>query len=232
MKIVELYNKGKNYENEEKLCDIILYFESYHKVFQTLIELLRKGEKYFNNICEQMIEQLPNIKFEPFNKTEYTTIVNMVIYKSFECIIKCILENVVNFQKDDDGQIFYSMIEYLNDCSNRIMQLNFEFTLYLREIYSLLCFLKVHDSLLKNGNLKENIIKEYFSILNQECGNLYEENVNEGNNLLNREFEYLREKVRPEHFPELMINIFSYRIKQFKLPEYREKMLELIINNI
>ena len=82
------------------------------------------------------------------------------------------------------------------------------------------------------GKIKENIIKEYFSILNQECGNLYEENVNEGNNLLNREFEYLREKVRPEHFPELMINIFSYRIKQFKLPEYREKMLELIINNI
>ena len=231
MKIMELYNKGKKYENEEKLCDIILYFESYRKVFQTFIELLRKGEIYFNNICEQMIEQLPNIKFEPFYITQYTTIVNMVIYKTFECIIKCILENIVNFQKDDDGQIFYSMIEYLNDCSNRIMQLNFEYTLYLRELYSLLCFLKVHDSLLKNGNLKENIIKEYFSILNQECRNLYEGNVNEGNNLLKREFEYLRGKVKPEHFPDLMINIFSYRIKQFKLVEYREKMLELIINN-
>ena len=44
-------------------------------------------------------------------------------------------------------------------------------------------------------------------------------------------FEFLKEKVRPEHFPDLMITIFSYRIKQFKLKEYIEKMLELIINN-
>ena len=231
MKIMELYIKGKNYENEEKLCEILLYFEGYYKVFQTFIELLRKGENYFNNICEEMIEKLPDIKFEPFNKNQYTTIVNMIIYITFECFIKCILENVAKFQKDDDGQIFYSMIEYLNDCSNRIMQLNYEYTLYLRELYSLLCFLKVHDCLVKNGNLKENIIKGYFTILNQECTNLYEGNYNEGNNLLNREFEFLKEKVRPEHFPDLMITIFSYRIKQFKLEEYREKMLELIINN-
>ena len=114
----------------------------------------------------------------------------MVIYITFECFIKCILENVAKFQKDDDGQIFYSMIEYLNDCSNRIMQLNYEYTLYLRELYSLLCFLKVHDCLVKNENLKENIIKGYFIILNQECTNLYEGNYNEGNNLLKREFEF------------------------------------------
>ena len=72
------------------------------------------------------------------------------------------------------------MIEYLNDCSNRIMQLNYEYTLYLRELYSLLCFLKVHDCLVKNGNLKENIIKGYFTILNQECANLYEEIIMKG----------------------------------------------------
>ena len=162
MKIMELYIKGKNYENEEKLCDIILYFESYHKVFQTFIELLRKGETYFNNICEQIIEKLPDIKFEPFNKNQYTTIVNMVIYKTFECIIKCILENIVNFQKEDDGQIFYSMIEYLNDCSNRIMQLNFEYTLYLRELYSLLCFLKVHDCFRKKWKFKRKYYKRIF----------------------------------------------------------------------
>ena len=103
MKIMELYIKGKNYENEEKLCEILLYFEGYYKVFQTFIELLRKGENYFNNICEEMIEKLPDIKFEPFNKNQYTTIVNMIIYITFECFIKCILENVAKFQKDDDG---------------------------------------------------------------------------------------------------------------------------------
>ena len=200
-------------------------------IFQNYIKIIRDSKQFFEGIYEQFIKDLPKTEYNCLNNSQNIKKINETIYIVFECLIKIILNKIETFEDKNDGEKLNKMIEFLNDISNNILQLNYEFILYLREIYTLLCFIKVHEALTKSGKSSLNNIKEYLRNINKQFKCLYEGNEPQSKTLLNKECNFLKTNVNEIYFPDLIIIIFSYRIKQFKSEDYRVQLLEFILND-
>ena len=233
---IEIFdNENKEIFNIENISKFILFIESYKDYIYPFIHFICSIDSYINDFLNYFIPEFKNFEI----KNRKISNPKLILIRIFESIVFSILNSDQKFEaiSNDDLENFLNEITVF---SNFLMKTNNELSLILKQILFLFDFIQVKEILNKNGiSLKENLPK-YLSILQKENAkyllpqyfNKENENINEEDEIIYIEFQFLKEKISHlEEYPDLIIKLLNNKMKISKDENYRIQLLKIFCSN-
>ena len=105
---------------------------------------------------------------------------------------------------------------------------------YLKELYTLDSFIQVYDLIMRIEGNRINQIEKYINIILEEADELKKNDPDSGKlfSIFEKEYNFLELLLgKMPEYPNLMISIFENKYKKITNKSYRDKWLDLLLNN-
>ena len=229
-------NEGGKIEPFKSFVMKLIWLESYSQHITILISIYKRISLYENNLFDK-VEKLLNedqIKFDLDERKnpEYTQIYLKPFYFILESLLRIIITdfNLYNNLKD---QKFYDFINVLKTISKDGLNLTEDLKIYSKEIFTIQQFLDIEKRLNKfNKSNPENNLKVLNILLKQSQ---YSNDINKLDELsvnIKKLYDFLYENLGDtNNFTELILIIFVAEIKKQSSDNYRQTLVEIVLNN-
>ena len=211
---------------ELTIFEIIKYYSIFQNIIPQNLNLLDKIITSINNNSVKFTIDRRNPEYKRYINEKLTLIIESLTYSIFSDL------SFIQNQNFDEEKL-HDLVKKLKEFTQIIIQAKTNLYLYLKEIYTLNIFLSIQDALLKNGKFNKENLLTINNFLNDEKRNINENNFDNAINILNKEYNYLNNLLKDsEQFPELIISIFSEKLKQVDNINYRKTIFQIVFKNI
>ena len=217
------------------LANIILWMESYSKYINIICMIYNKVNIIIPHFYDKVlftIEQNQIIIEESPRNPKTKILVNETFFYLLEGILYQLLRKKEKFNEENDE--FFLYFDTIKSCIQLANQVESSLNVYLKELYTLDSFIQVYDLIMRIEGNRINQIEKYINIILEEADELKKNDPDSGKlfSIFEKEYNFLELLLgKMPEYPNLMISIFENKYKKITNKSYRDKWLDLLLNN-
>jgi len=218
------------------LTKFVLFIESYKDYIYPLCEYICIMDLHFNNFINDFISTFSSKTFKN-NDINISCISYDIFYNLFESFVNCILTKQDFNEKSE--KTLNQIIKEIKTISERIMKINSELSLTLKQILYLNNFVLVTNFIIESKIPLKEKLQEYYDILKTENETYLLNKKKKGfkigkrkNDPIDEEFLFLKDNFSNlKNYTKLIVGVLQNEMKISKNEKYREKLIGIICSN-